>query len=264
MRLAGKIILVTGASKGIGRTLAMGLAREGADIIVNYNTDKAGARAVAREIEQLGRKSLVAQANIANVVAIKKMFAVVQKNFGRLDALINNAGITGWASLFEVTEEKWDEVIDTNLRGTFFCALEAAKMMRSQKSGSIVNISTNCAQLGVRNLVAYASSKGGIHAMTKQLAVELAPLNIRVNTFAPGPIKIDRNVKDDPNFEKAWGAMVPLGRVGEPEEMIGPAVFLASDESSYMTGQTFYVDGGWTVSGKVPLENMEKAMARNK
>jgi len=264
VRLVGKSILVTGASKGIGRTLAMGLAREGADIIVNYNTDKAGARAVAREIEQLGRKSLVAQANIANVVAIKKMFAVVQKNFGRLDALINNAGITGWTSLFEITEEKWDEVIDTNLRGTFFCALEAAKMMRSQKSGSIVNISTNCAQLGVRNLVAYASSKGGIHAMTKQLAVELAPLNIRVNTFAPGPIKIDRNVKDDPNFEKAWGAMVPLGRVGEPEEMIGPAVFLASDESSYMTGQTFYVDGGWTVSGKVPLENMEKAMARNK
>jgi NAD(P)-dependent dehydrogenase (short-subunit alcohol dehydrogenase family) len=100
--------------------------------------------------------------------------------------------------------------------------------------------------------------------MTKPLAVELAPFNIRVNTFAPGPIKIDRNVKDDPNFEKAWGAMVPLGRVGEPEEMIGPAVFLASDESSFMTGQTFYVDGGWTISGKIPMENMEKAMARNK
>ncbi|HEX3988586.1 MAG TPA: 3-oxoacyl-ACP reductase family protein [Verrucomicrobiae bacterium] len=264
MRLAGKIILVTGASKGIGRTLAVGLAREGADIIVNYNTDKAGAHAVAREIEQLGRKSLVVQANIANVAAIKKMFAVIYKNFGRLDSLINNAGITGWTSLFEITEGKWDEVINTNLRGTFFCALEAARMMRGQKSGSIVNISTNCAELGVRNLVAYASSKGGIHAMTKPLAVELAPFNIRVNTFAPGPIKIDRNVKDDPNFEKAWGAMVPLGRVGEPEEMIGPAVFLASDESSFMTGQTFYVDGGWTISGKIPMENMEKAMARNK
>jgi NAD(P)-dependent dehydrogenase (short-subunit alcohol dehydrogenase family) len=204
------------------------------------------------------------QANISNVAAIKKMFAVIHKTFGRLDALINNAGITGWTSLFEITEEKWNEVINTNLRGTFFCALEAAKTMRAQKSGSIVNISTNCAELGVRNLVAYASSKGGIHAMTKQLAVELATFNIRVNTFAPGPIKIDRNVKDDPNFEKAWGAMVPLGRVGEPEEMIGPAVFLASDESSFMTGQTFYVDGGWTVSGKIPLENMEKAMARNK
>ncbi len=264
MRLAGKIILVTGASKGIGRALAVGLAREGADIIVNYNTDKPGARGVAREIERLGRKSLVVQANIAKVAAIQNMFAAIHKTFGRLDALINNAGITGWTSLFEITEEKWDEVIDTNLRGTFFCALEAAKMMRAQKSGSIVNISTNCAELGVRNLVAYASSKGGIHAMTKQLAVELAPCGIRVNTFAPGPIKIDRNLKDDPNFEKAWGAMVPLGRVGEPEEMIGPAVFLASDESSYMTGQTFYVDGGWTVSGKVPIENMEKAMARNK
>lgn len=264
VRLKGKIILVTGASKGIGRALAMGLAREGADVIVNYNTDEAGAREVSAEIEAIGRRSEVVQANIGEVAAIKSMFERIHKKFGRLDALINNAGITGWTSLFEITEEKWDAVINTNLRGTFFCALEAAKIMREQKSGSIINVSTNCAELGVKNLVAYASSKGGIHAMTKQLAVELAPFNIRVNTFAPGPIKIERNLKDDPNFETAWGGVVPLGRVGEPEEMIGPAVFLASDESSYMTGQTFFVDGGWTVGGKVPLENMEKAMARNK
>jgi NAD(P)-dependent dehydrogenase (short-subunit alcohol dehydrogenase family) len=264
VRLKDKIILVTGASKGIGRALSLGLAREGADVVVHYHTDAAGARAVAAEIETSGRRSEVIGANIADVAAIQKMFPRVYERFGRLDVLINNAGVTGWTSLFDTTEQKWNEVIDTNLRGTFFCALEGAKMMRAQGGGSIINISTNCAQLGVRNLVAYASSKGGIHAMTKQLAVELAPFKIRVNTFAPGPVKIERNLRDDPGFESAWGSVVPLGRVAEPEEMIGPAVFLASDESSYMTGQTFYVDGGWTISGKVPVENMEKAMARNK
>jgi glucose 1-dehydrogenase len=112
--------------------------------------------------------------------------------------------------------------------------------------------------------VAYAASKGGIHALTKQLAVELAPFKIRVNTFAPGPVKIERNLRDDPNFETAWGGMVPLGRVGEPEEMIGPAVFLASEESSYMTGQTFFVDGGWTVQGKIPEANMDAALKLNR
>jgi glucose 1-dehydrogenase len=264
MRLKDKIILVTGASKGIGRALAIGVAREGADVLVNYNSDKEGARSVAREIEALGRKSEIVQANIADVAQIRHLFARARDRFGRLDVLINNAGITGWTSLFEVTEEKWDEVINTNLRGTFFCSLEAAKIMRELRGGSIINISTNCAQLGVKNLVAYASGKGGIHAMTKQLAVELAQFKIRVNTFAPGPIKIERNLRDDPNFEKAWGGVVPLGRVGEPEEMIGPAVFLASDDSSFMTGQTFFVDGGWTVQGKIPEGNMDAALKQNR
>ncbi len=264
MRLRDKIILITGASKGIGRALALGVAREGADVVVNYNTDEAGARAVAREIESLGRKSEIIRANIGVVAEIRSLFARVDDRFGRLDVLINNAGITGWTSLFEVTEEKWDEVLETNLRGTFFCALEAAKMMRAQGGGSIINVSTNCAELGVKNLVAYAASKGGIHALTKQLAIELASFNIRVNTFAPGPIKIERNLRDDPNFESAWGGVVPLGRVGEPEEMVGPAVFLASGESSYMTGQTFFVDGGWTVQGKIPEANLEAALKQNR
>jgi NAD(P)-dependent dehydrogenase (short-subunit alcohol dehydrogenase family) len=264
VRLKDKIILITGASKGIGRALALGMAREGADVVVNYHSDEAGARAVAREIEALGRKSEIVQANISKVEQIQSLFARVRDSFGRLDALINNAGVTGWTSLFEVTEEKWDEVLDTNLRGTFFCALDAARMMRAQGGGSIINISSNCAELGVKNLVAYAASKGGIHALTKQLAVELAPFRIRVNTFAPGPIKIERNLRDDPNFEKAWGGVVPLGRVGEPEEMIGPAVFLASEESSYMTGQTFFVDGGWTVQGKIPEANMDAALKLNR
>jgi len=130
--------------------------------------------------------------------------------------------------------------------------------------GSIINISTNCAALGVKNLIAYATSKGGIHALTKQLAVELAPFGIRVNTFAPGPTLVDRNLRDDPDYDQTWGKMVPLGRAAKPEEMVGAALFLASDASSYMTGQVFYVDGGWTVAGKIPTEYMDQSLKKNR
>ena len=265
MRLSGKTVLITGASKGIGRALALGCAREGADVILNYNSDRDGAVAAAHEIEALGRRTFVVRADLARVSQIERMFTQARKKFARLDVLINNAGLTGWASFFDTTEEKWDVVLDTNLKGTFFCSLAAARWMRDTKTaGSIVNVSTQCAQLAVKNLVAYGTSKAGIHGLTKQLAVELAPLGIRVNTFAPGPTNVDRNLQDDPNYRKAWGAMVPLGRTAEPEEMIGPAVFLASAESSYVTGQTFYVDGGWTVQGLVPASNVEKAAKKNR
>ncbi len=265
MRLSGKTVLITGASKGIGRALALGCAREGADLILNYHSDRAGAAEAAAEIEALGRRAFCIRADLSRVNQIQRMFAVARKKFARLDVLINNAGLTGWASFFDTTEEKWDVVLDTNLKGTFFCSLEAAKWMRDTKTaGSIVNVSTQCAELAVRNLVAYGTSKAGIHGMTKQLAVELAPLGIRVNTFAPGPVNVERNLADDPDYRRAWGAMIPLGRTAETSEMIGPAVFLASQESSYVTGQTFFVDGGWTVQGMVPRSNVEKAARKNK
>lgn len=264
MRLENKVVLVTGASKGIGCALALGMAKEGADLILTYHSDKPGADRIAERIRALGRRALVLKADIGKVGQVHRLFERAQSQFERLDVLVNNAGITGWTSLFEITEAKWDLVINTNLKGTFFCSLEAARWMRPKGGGNIINVSTNCAALGVKNLVAYATSKGGIHAMTKQLAVELAPYKIRVNTFAPGPVNVERNLKDDPGFKEAWGRMVPLGRTAEPEEMVGSAVFLASNDSSYMTGQIFYVDGGWTVSGQVPLENMDKALNRNR
>ena len=184
-RLLDKIVLVTGASKGIGKALALGMAREGAHLLVNYHSDAAGAEQVVTAIQELGRRAVAVRADISRVADIRSMFETVQREFGRIDVLVNNAGITGWTSLFEITEAKWDHVIDTNLKGTFFCSLEAARMMRETGGGSIVNVSTNCAALGVKNLVAYATSKAGIHGLTKQLAVELAPYHIRVNTFAP-------------------------------------------------------------------------------
>jgi NAD(P)-dependent dehydrogenase (short-subunit alcohol dehydrogenase family) len=264
MRLKDKIVVVTGASKGIGRAIALGTAHEGADVVVNYNTDATSAEEVKQQILSLGRRAVAAKADISQVSEIHSLFEVVRSEFGRVDVLVNNAGITGWTSLFDVTEEKWDQVLDANLKGTFFCSLEAARMMRSGGGGSIVNVSTNCAALGVKNLVAYATSKAGIHGLTRQLAVELAPYKIRVNTFAPGPTQVERNLRDDPDYDRSWGAMTPMNRTALPEEMVGTAVFLASNDSSYMTGQVFYVDGGWTVQGRIPVDNLDQAMQRNR
>jgi glucose 1-dehydrogenase len=264
VKLRGKVVLVTGASTGIGRALALGFAGEGADVIVNYRTDRDGAEVTASEIRRVGRRAIVAEANIARVAAVRSLFRRIVEEFGRLDVLVNNAAVTGWGELFEMTEERWDEVIGTNLKGTFFCSIEAARLMRDNgKGGTIVNISTNCAELGVKNLAAYAASKGGVHALTKQLAVELAPHGIRVNTFAPGPTLVDRNLRDDPDYNRTWGEVVPLNRAAAPEEMVGPAVFLASSDSSYMTGQIFFVDGGWTVSGRLPADYFETAAEKN-
>ncbi len=260
MRLLDKTILITGASKGIGAALALGCAREGADVIINYHSDRAGAETTANQITDLGRQAAVIQADVGRVSDIEKLFAQARQRFSRLDVLINNAGLTGWSELFSTDEAKWDLVMNTNLKGTFFCSLQAAHWMReTETAGSIINVSTNCAALGVKNLVAYATSKAAINGLTRQLAVELASLDIRVNTFAPGPINVERNLQDDPDYARAWGSVVPLGRTGESEEMIGPALFLASSDSSYVTGQVFYADGGWSVQGKVPLENLDKA-----
>jgi NAD(P)-dependent dehydrogenase (short-subunit alcohol dehydrogenase family) len=263
MRLEGKVVLVTGASKGIGRAIAVGMAREGADVFVNYNRDEAGAEEAARDIRAAGRRAWTVRADIRHPEQIRAMFNFLRSQVPALHVLVNNAAITGWTPLFEITVEKWDAVIETNLRGTFFCSLEAARWMKETGGGSIVNVSTNCAELGVKNLVAYASSKGGIHAMTRQLAVELAPYKIRVNTFAPGPTLVERNLSDDPDYDVTWARVVPLGRAARPEEMVGAAIFLACDESSYVTGQLFFVDGGWTVAGRLPEEYLEKAARKH-
>src|SRR5439155_18705746 len=154
--------------------------------------------------------------------------------------------------------------IDANLKGTFFCCVEAAKLMREAGGGAIVNVSSVVAERGLRNLAAYAASKGGIEALTRQLAVELAPYGIRVNAFAPGATNVERNLADDPSYLSTWAPLIPLGRVAEPEEMIGPAVFLASDESSHVTGQRFFVDGGWTVVGRFPDSYVDAAAAAHR
>ena len=255
MRLNNKIALITGAGSGIGQAIAVGFAREGAYVIVN-DINEDNAFDTLSKIIEVGGLGEIKIANIAKLAELKAMFS----SFKKIDILVNNAGITGWSSIWDTSEEIFDEVINLNLKGTFFCTLEAAKIMKTNGGGSIINISTICAELGVKNLPVYSASKGGIQAMNKQLAVELAPFNIRVNTFGPGPINVERNLVQDPDYKQNWGAMVPMKRTGEPEEMVGPALFLASDDSSYVTGQLFFVDGGWTAQGKIPENSMDSQL----
>ena len=255
MRLNNKIALITGAGSGIGQAIAVGFAREGAYVIVN-DINEDNAFDTLSKIIEVGGLGEIKIANIAKLAELKAMFS----SFKKIDILVNNVGITGWSSIWETSEEIFDEVINLNLKGTFFCTIEAAKIMKTNGGGSIINISTICAELGVKNLPVYSASKGGIQAMNKQLAVELAPFNIRVNTFGPGPINVERNLLQDPDYKQNWGAMVPMKRTGEPEEMVGPALFLASDDSSYVTGQLFFVDGGWTAQGKIPENSMDSQL----
>jgi glucose 1-dehydrogenase len=264
MKLQNKIALITGAGRGIGEAIALGFAREGADVLINEIEGATYAEEVAEKIRQMGRRSEVIYADITKVAEIRSMFAYIRQKYGVLNIMVNNAGITGWSDFFETDEAIFDKVMDVNVRGTLFCSIEAAKIMRENGGGSIINISTICAALSVKNLIVYSTSKGGIHAMSAQMAVELAPYNIRVNTFGPGPVNVERNLIGDPDYKTNWGGVVPLGRTAEPEEMIGPAVFLASDDSSYVSGQLFYVDGAWSVQGTIPVNSMDSQLKNSK
>ena len=242
-QLAGKVALVTGAGRGIGRALALGFAAEGALVHVNDLDAPDGTLAALPE----ERRGLALTYDVADVGAIREMFGRLE----RLDVLVNAAGVTGWIDLADPNEETWDRVVDTNLKGTFFCSTEAAKLMRAG-GGSIVNVSTVVAARAIDNSAAYGASKGGINSLTIQLSAELAGDGIRVNAIAPGATNVARNLAEDPLYLEHWAPLIPLGRAAEPADMVGPAVFFASDDSAYVTGQVLYVDGGWTVAGAFP------------
>jgi glucose 1-dehydrogenase len=252
-RLEGKCALVTGAARGIGRALAFGLASEGALVHVVDLEEPAG---VLAELPAGGRGRAF-RCDIARVREIRNVFSRLEQ----LDVLVNCAGVAGWIDPSDPSEETWDRVIDTNLKGTFFCSIEAARLME-RSGGSIVNVSSVLSARGMRNSAAYAASKGGINALTIQLAIEFAPNRIRVNAFAPGATNVERNLRDDPSYVEVWTPLIPLGRIAEPEDMVGPAVFLASDESAHVTGQLFFVDGGWTATGRFPESYVDKAKVR--
>lgn len=248
-RLAGKSALVTGSSRGIGRAIAIRLAREGADVAINYSRDEAPAREVLSEVNAQGRTGIVIKASLASVPEIRSMIAETVERLGRLDILVNNAGIEKKCPFWEVTESDYDAVLDVNLKGVFFASQAMVQQLRAtNRSGAIINISSVHEDLPFPGFASYCASKGGIRMLTRNLAVELGSLGIRVNAIAPGAIAtpINQSLLENPQQLGALLGQIPLGRLGTPEDVAGLAAFLASDDASYVTGATYFVDGGLT------------------
>lgn len=251
--LLGRNALVTGASKGVGKGIALELARHGCRVIVNYNTDAAGAEAAVKEIQAGGGTALAIQANVGDAAQVDAMFARTRDELGALDILVNNAGVQTWKPLLELTEAEWDRVIGTNLKGVFLCTQRAAHMMLD-RGGSIVNIGSGCNKVAFPNLVDYTASKGGVEQFTKVAAVELGPYGIRVNCIAPGAIEIERTKEEAGDYGQTWAKLTPLGRVGVPLDVARAVAFVVSPEADFITGQTIWVDGGLFTRPAWPYE----------
>jgi NAD(P)-dependent dehydrogenase (short-subunit alcohol dehydrogenase family) len=239
-----KTALVTGASRGIGKEIALELARNGYRVVVNYFNDPAPmVDAAVAEIRALQPASIGIQADIRSSAQVTAMFEKVISEFSHLDLLVNNAGVQTWKPLLDVTEEEWDLVIDTNLKGCFLCTQQAARSMKQHGGGSIVNLGSGCNKLAFPSLVAYTASKGAIEMFTKEAAVELGQYGIRVNCIAPGSIESERTRQEDPDYAGTWSKLTPLGRVGTAADIAPTVVFLASPGASFITGQTIWIDG---------------------
>ncbi|MCX6759589.1 MAG: SDR family NAD(P)-dependent oxidoreductase [Candidatus Nealsonbacteria bacterium] len=244
-----KVAIVTGAKRGMGRTHALALAKAGAKVVVS-DISQEDCQVVVKEIKKDGGEAIAIKCDVSKKEEVDNMVKATVDKWGKIDILINNAGICQFKPFLELTEQEWDRTIDINLKGYFLCSQAAAKEMVRQKSGAIVNIaSIAMGQVGVGflNLAHYSASKGGIVGMTETMAIELGPYNIRVNAIAPGVIEtpmIDP-IKQDQKAMEGILARVPLHRVGKSEEVSNLVLFLASDASSYMTGSTVVIDGGW-------------------
>lgn len=244
--LQGKVALVTGASRGIGRATALALASEGAAIVVNYASSSSAATEVVEQIEANGGRAIAFKANVANSDEVDQLIAATMEKFGRIDVLVNNAGITRDTLLLRMKLEDWQAVIDLNLTGVFLCTRAVSKIMLKQKSGRIINITSVAGQMGNAGQSNYSASKAGVIGFTKTVARELAPRAITVNAVAPGFITTDmtEGLKSDPILK-----MIPLARYGQPEEVAGMIQFLASSSAAaYITGQVFNVDGGMVMA----------------
>lgn len=242
--------MVTGASRGIGRGIALSLAKQGANVAVNYVANGHKAEAVVSEIKGMGRESFAVCADVSKRQQVEAMFTKVKETWGKLDILVNNAGVIDYAGFEDITEEQWDRILNVNLKGQFLCAKEAAKIMEQGRWGRIINIasiSSGGVGIGFKSISHYTASKAGVVGLTENMALELASKGINVNAIAPGAIESDMSVglKDNEEQLKATLTQIPKGRIGKPEDIGAAAAFLASDEADYITGIVIYVDGGW-------------------
>ncbi|KAB2336234.1 3-oxoacyl-ACP reductase FabG [Cytobacillus depressus] len=240
-----RVAIVTGGSKGLGEGMAYALAEQGADIVI-VSRNQAEGELVAAKIRDMGRKSIALSVDVQDISSINQMVKTVKEKFGRIDILINNAGVGITKFALEVTEAEWDKVVDTNLKGVFFCAQAVAKVMKEQKYGKIINISSLAGLKGSNAMAPYCASKAGIINLTRALAKEWARYHINVNAIAPGYIKTALNEEELSNesFRNKMLSAMAIQRLGELDDLAGSVILLASEASSYMTGQTIVIDGG--------------------
>jgi 3-oxoacyl-[acyl-carrier protein] reductase len=247
MRIKDKIALVTGSSRGVGRAVALGFAKEGANVIVNYTSNEKAANEVVEAIQSIGSKAVAMKADVAQKSDAENLVNKAIETFGRLDILVNNAGFTRPAMMIKMAEEQWDEVVDIHLKGAFLCSQAAALQMKEQNSGKIINVTSVAGLVGTVGQINYSAAKGGIISMTKSIARELARYNVCANVISLGIVATDmtEKIRSDEKLKEIYMNRILLKRFAEPDDISPAFVFFASDESNYITGQLLCVDGGY-------------------
>ena len=248
MRLKDKVAIITGGASGIGRAIALGYAKEGADVVV-VDIDKTGAVETVREVLQEGRKAEAFFVDVSDQKQVNDMVDRVIEKFGKVDILVNSAAILEPVSLLETTVEQWDRTMNVNLKGVFFCVQAVCRFMSEHGGGKIINITSNASIRGRAKQHAYSASKGGLRGLTGNVAVQMGEYGIHINNISAGWIDTNfpESLKDDPAYREYRIAATPLLRIGQPEDIVGPAIFLASSEADFITGETLVVDGGASV-----------------
>ena len=247
MRLKDKIALVTGSSRGVGKAVALGFAKEGANVVVNYTSNEGAANDVVADIESMGQKAIAVKADVARKTDAEALVNASVETFGRLDCLVNNAGFTRPAMMLKMAEDQWDQVVDIHLKAAFLCAQAAGNVMKGQKSGKIINVTSVAGLVGTVGQINYSAAKGGILSMTKSIARELARYNICANVISLGIVATDmtEKIRTDEKLKEIYMNRILLKRFAEPDDIAPAFAFLASDESNYITGQLLCVDGGY-------------------
>jgi 3-oxoacyl-[acyl-carrier protein] reductase len=247
MKLKDKIALVTGSSRGVGRAVALGLAKQGANMVVNYTSNENAANEVVEIIQSMGGKAIAVKADVAQKAEVENLVNSAIDTFGRLDILVNNAGFTRPAMMIKMTEDQWDQVVDIHLKGAFLCSQAAGLHMKEQKSGKIINVTSVAGIVGTVGQINYSAAKGGIISMTKSIARELARYNVCANVISLGIVATDmtEKIRSDEKLKEIYMNRILLKRFAEADDIAPAFAFLASDESNYITGQLICVDGGY-------------------